>query len=98
MKTVNFLFEVETVESGQRRSYGDSYYSYNVTSDRPEREVKSFCMNVLNKSFNPAEMPNPFAGKLLEFKKITDNNKDKSLFDKKECETYSYKLSNEYTG
>jgi len=95
---MNYIFEVEVLEAGQRKSYGDSYYSYSVSSERPEREVKLFCMNVLNRSFIPSEMPNPFAGKLLEFKKITDNNKDKSFMDKREVEIYSYKLSNEYTG
>jgi len=98
MKKANYVFEVETLEAGQKKSYGDSYYSYNITSDRPEREVKLFCMNVLNESYILSEMPNPFAGKLLEFKKITNNNKDKPFFEKQECETYSYKLSNEYTG
>jgi hypothetical protein len=94
----NYNFEVETIEAGQRQSYGDSYYSYKVTSERPEYEVKDFCMKVLRKSHELKDMPNPFAGKLLEFKKITDNNKGKGFLDTKVAETYSYKLKTEYTG
>lgn len=93
-----YQFEVEVIESGQRRSYGDSFYTYEVTSKRPEREVKNFCTKVLKPSFEKLEMPDPFAGELLEFKKITDNNNGKSFLDPDEIEAYSYKVRCEYTG
>lgn len=98
MKEISYVFKVKCLEAGQRRSYGDSYYSYEVVSDREEREVKEFCMNALRKSYESKDMPNPFAGKLLEFKRVTDNNSGKSFLDKRVEETYSYKLSTEYTG
>ena len=91
-----YNFKVNCIESGQRQSYGDSYYTYEVTSNRSEFDVKNFCMSVLKKSFEPKDKPNPFAGRLLEFKKITDNNNG-SIMGKKE-ETYSYKVKSEYTG
>ncbi len=93
-----FNFEVETIESGQRHSYGDSFYAYKITTNRPENEVRNFCMNVLRKSYETKDMPNPFSGKLIEFKKLTDNNKGKNFFQSKEAETYSYKLTTLYTG
>ena len=93
----DYNYEVETLEAGQRNAYGDSYYSYKVTSKRPEHEVRLFCMTILKKSHELKDLPNPFAGKLLEFKKLTDNNKSKSFLVENE-ETYSYKLKTEYTG
>lgn len=94
----NYLFKVEVLESGQRGKYQDSFYSYKIVSDLPEHIVKSFCMNVLRKSYPAKDMPNPFAGKLLEFKKVTDNNKDRSRDEDIMPETYSYKTQELYTG
>lgn len=91
----NYNFKVDAKESGQRQSYGDSYYTYEVTSDRHEHDVKNFCTNVLMKSYDPKDMPDPFSGRLLEFRKITDNNKDSYG---KEEETYIYRVKTEYTG
>lgn len=98
MKATNsYLFEVECKEAGQRRRYGDSFYQYEVVSNRSEREVREFCINVLHKSYEDI-MPNPFAGEFLFFQKITDNNKGKSdIFDKREKETYLYKMKEAYT-
>lgn len=96
MKT--YQFNVETIEAGQRQSYGDSYYVYKVTSNEQEWDIKNFCMKVLKPSYEKKDMPNPFAGELLEFKKITNNNEGKSFLDAKESETYSYKVRTEYTG
>lgn len=93
-----YKFNVETIESGQRKSYGDSFYTYKVTSTEPEWVVKTFCTKVLKPSFEKKDMPDPFYGELLEFKKITNNNEGKSFTDKKEPETYSYKVRTEYTG
>ena len=45
MKT--YQFNVETIEAGQRQSYGDSYYVYKVTSNEQEWDIKNFCMKVL---------------------------------------------------
>ena len=86
---MEYNFDVKCLESGQRKSYGDSYYSYEVTSSQYENVVKSFCMNVLDKAYKFEDMPHPFAGKLLEFKVISESGDNK---------TYSYKLSKEYTG
>jgi hypothetical protein len=93
-----FNFKVETKQAGQKRKYGDSFYHYEVISIHPEHQVNEFCTNVLMKSYKKKDMPNPFAGELLEFKKITDNNKDKGFFDDRKEETYSYKVRCEYTG
>lgn len=96
MKT--YQFNVETIEAGQRKSYGDSYYTYKITSSENEMFVKNFCTKVLKPSYEKKDMPDPFVGELLEFKKITNNNEGKSFFDAKESETYSYKVRTEYTG
>lgn len=84
MKT-KYTFEVERLESGQRGSYQDSYYRYEVVSELSEYIVKRFCMNVLQPSYERKNMPNPFAGELLEFKKIDDNK-------------YYYSTKSLYTG
>lgn len=96
MKT--YKFDVKTIEAGQRQSYGDSFYAYEVSSIEQEWDVKNFCMKVLKPSYEKKDMPNPFAGQLLEFKKITNNNEGKSFLDAREVETYSYKVRTEYTG
>lgn len=93
-----YKFDVETIESGQRRPYEDSYYSYKVISNEPEYIVKTFCMKVLKSSYKKEDMPNPFAGELLEFKKITNNNEGRDYLDEIKPETYSYKVKTEYTG
>ena len=98
MKQSNYIFKVNTIEGGQRGSYQDSYYSYEVISNRAEHEVKAFCMNVLKKSYASKDMPNAFAGELLEFKNITNNNEGKDIFCKRVEETYSYKSKTLYTG
>ena len=90
-----YIFEVETIEAGQRRSYGDSYYHFKVTSKHPQDVVKGFCMGALRPSYKAEDMPNPFAGKLIMFEKITNNNK--SFLDGNE-ETYEYKMESQYTG
>jgi len=96
MKTMNFTFEVKCLEAGQRAAYQDSFYSYEVTSERPEDEVKSFCMHVLRKSYKKSEMPNPFAGELLEFRNLTNN---KATTPYQLCKnTYLYRTRSEYTG
>lgn len=92
-----YIFEVECIESGQRRAYGDSFYSYKVTSDLLEKKVKLFCMNILKRSYKEENMPNWASGKLLEFKKVTNNNEKGSIL-KREKETYLYKVKKEYTG
>lgn len=91
-----FTFEVETIEAGQRRSYGDSHYHYRVTSKLSEDMVKRFCTKVLRPSYTKAEMPSPFSGELIKFEKITDNNKGDFLGNK--AETYEYKSTSIYTG
>ena len=98
MKNIEYNFSVESLESGQRKAYGDSYYSYKVTSNRNESDIKAFCTKVLRPSYPKSEMPDPFAGELLEFKRLTDNNKDRTIYDERKDETYSYKLRTEYTG
>ena len=96
MKETKYVFKVACLEAGQRGPYQDSFYSYEVTSDRSEFEVKTFCMNILKKSYPIDKMPSPFAGELLEFKNIT-NNKPSTPF--KSCvNTYKYMVRNEYTG
>lgn len=97
-KITKYSFDVECVEAGQRRKYGDSFYSFKVTSTMIEKDVKTFCMGILNPSYEPKDMPNPFAGRLLEFKKLTDNNKDRNFLDDTLPEEYSYKIKCEYTG
>mgnify|MGYP000521090334 CR=1 FL=1 len=93
-----YKFEVETIEAGQRGKYQDSFYTYKVHSDRPENEVKNFCMKVLRKSYVRGDMPNPFAGRLIRFERISNNNEDKKWNDTRKTETYEYKVRETYTG
>lgn len=92
-------FEINVIEAGQRGAYQDSYYHYEVTSTQPEFLVKSYCMNVLKKSYIRVEMPNAFAGELLVFEKITDNKHPDNILDAKTTgDTYRYKVKCLYTG
>jgi len=95
---LKYEFTVKVIEAGQRGKYADSFYSYEVTSIRPEREVKNFCMNVLKKSYTKEDMSDPFVGELIQFEKITNNNEGKKFLDEKGPETYSYKTKELYTG
>lgn len=94
---MEYKFDVKTTRAGQLGRYQDSVYEYEVISDRPNYEVKAFCMNVIHKSYEPKNMPDPFVGKLVEFEKLTNNNKG-GIFDPRELETYSYKVREMYTG
>lgn len=95
---MDYIFKVKVLEAGQKRRYGDSYYSYEVTSNRDESEVKSFCMNVLRKSYEREKMPHPFAGELREFTKITKNTpEDADFFSERLEETYLYKVQEQFT-
>lgn len=91
----DFLFKVESLEAGQRRKYGDSYYHYKITSKEREHIVKMFATKVLQPCCEKEKMPNPFYGELIEFKKETSNSK--SFLERKE-ETYSFKTKSLYTG
>ncbi len=92
----NYIFNVKCLAAGQKAPYQDRFYSYEVTSDRLEHEVKAFCMHVLRKSYPKDKMPNPFAGELLEFRNLT-NRKSKLPFES--CDnTYLYRTREEYTG
>jgi hypothetical protein len=93
-----YVFKVINFEAGQRKPYGDSFYHYEVTSNRPYDEVKNFCMNVLIKSYPRNEMPNPFAGEFVEFKRLTNHNEGRKFLDKRKEDTYRYKMKTMYTG
>jgi hypothetical protein len=94
-----YKFKVETKRAGQPRPYADSEYVYEVTSDCSERVIKAFCNEVLRKSYPRSEMPNPFAGELVRFENITNNNAGKSFYEEKDKEdTYIYHVREEYTG
>ncbi len=95
---VEYLFKIKTLEAGQRGPYQDSFYTYEVTSIESEHDIKQFCMNVLKPSYFKKDMPNPFAGELLEFTQLTDNNKGKSFLNSKDEETYFYRVRCIYTG
>jgi hypothetical protein len=91
-----YQFQVETIECGQRKPYGDSFYTYKVTSTESPDTVKNFCMNVLQKSFEPSKMPDAFAGKLLSFCQI-EGPEYKSYGEKQE-RVFEYKATSLYTG
>ncbi len=94
----NISFDVETLEAGQRGKYQDSYYHYRVTTAQEEHVTKAFCMNVLERSYAKADMPNWASGELLEFKRVTDNNKDRPWTEPRLPETYEYRTRSAYTG
>jgi hypothetical protein len=99
----DYSFQVETIEAGQRKSYGNSFYTYEVTSKEPFYVVKAFCVNILKRSYLKKDMPDPFVGKLIAFKAISETSKPLSegVNDYSRNEggvTYSYKVSMEYTG
>lgn len=83
MNKQTVVFEIETIEAGQRRKYGDSYFHFIVTNksdiNYADFLMKSFCMSFVRKSFLPDEMPNMFSPKC-------------TLFDKKADRTFVYKV------
>lgn len=73
----DYHFEVETVESGQRAKYGDSFYSFVVKviseSDLDESVVQNFCTKFLHPAApSRAKQKNPFHTYMTEFKKTGD--------------------------
>ena len=97
MKTNNtmekeFKFKVKTIEAGQKREHQDRFYHYEVTSKEPEFMVRGFC-NLIKKSYKKEDMPNPFAGELMEFKNITDHQHPDNIVTAPTLEdTYCYKV------
>ncbi len=97
---MEYIFNVETKEAGQRKSYGNSYYHY-IVEDKTERglqerEVKQFCTGFLKPAkYSHAEWLQAqkegggaevhFSNYYTEFKKISDRK-------------YSYKVVSSYTG
>ena len=51
------IFEVETIEAGQRRKYGDSYYHYVVKSEISPHIIKKYCLHVLQPAIPPDQPP-----------------------------------------
>ena len=97
---MEYRFNVETKESGQRKSYGDSYYHYIVEDlteiGLPEYQMKQFCTGFLKPAkYNYGEWLQAqkegggasvhFSNYYTEFKKISDRK-------------YSYKVVSSYTG
>ena len=97
---MEYRFNVETKECGQRKSYGDSYYSYIVEDlteiGLPEYQMKQFCTGFLKPAkYSHAEWLQAqkegggaevhFSNYYTEFKKISDRK-------------YSYKVVSSYTG
>lgn len=95
----NYNFKVEALEAGQRRPYGDSYYSYIVEDvsehELTEMEVKAFCTAVVK----PAKYSQ------AEWLKLTQKyNPDVhfsnyySVFEKIGERKYKYVVVSSYTG
>lgn len=42
-------YDVACTQSGQRRAYGDSFYEFIITTDKPENEVKKYCTEYVHK-------------------------------------------------
>ncbi|WP_142783391.1 hypothetical protein [Changchengzhania lutea] len=83
-KPKTYIFEVINHEAGQRRRYGDSYYSYTIKNnseiDYSEHVIKSFCTGFLKPAIS-AEKRNElkkdsfdahFQTYFTEFKKINE--------------------------
>lgn len=74
--TMEYKFEVTTIQAGQVRRYGDSKYIYEIVSNLPENIVKCFCINILKSNNQTKEewenKGNYFLG-YYEFEKIADN-------------------------
>lgn len=47
MADLKYNFDVTVIRQGQPRPYADSYYEYEIESNRPEHEVKRFCTQIL---------------------------------------------------
>lgn len=42
-------YDVKCTHSGQRRAYGDSFYEFTIKTDKPENEVKEYCVEHIRK-------------------------------------------------
>ncbi len=83
---MNYNFKVETIEAGQRRKYGDSYYHYIITNESEvnftDHVVKEFCTKFLKPARPEKEIREAlqnggdfglnFAPYYTEFKKVDD--------------------------
>lgn len=45
----------KNTHSGQKKAYGDSYYEYEVSSDKPADEVERFCREQVRKAIPKSE-------------------------------------------
>jgi NADH:ubiquinone oxidoreductase subunit D len=56
---MEYKFDVEVLESGQRRAYGDSYFRYRIVNnsevDYSDHVIKSFCTGFLRVSISEAK-------------------------------------------
>jgi hypothetical protein len=55
---------------------GDRIYSYRVFSKLPFNEVRKFCMEELQLSYDIGKKPNPFAPELIKFKYVSKVSDD----------------------
>lgn len=53
-KTIDGVTFTNT-HSGQKRAYGDSFYEYEVSSDRPADEVEAVCATHVYKAMSKAQ-------------------------------------------
>ncbi len=83
-----YTFKVKTLEAGQRRKYGDSYYHYEV-EDLGDREfhetvIKNFCAKFLEPAKDKGQKREWHESYITEFRKIGDRR-------------YSYKVTSPST-
>lgn len=84
MQEREYHFKVKTIEAGQRRKYGDSYYHFEVEdlseSGLHEAIVKNFCMSFLQPAKSREAKREWHESYVTEFKKVGDRK-------------YSYKVT-----
>lgn len=61
-KTVDGVTFVCT-HAGQKKAYGDTYYEYSVTSDRPADEVENFCAERVCKAISKKQYTDEYRAK-----------------------------------
>lgn len=81
------------IHAGQKKLYGDSYYEYSVTSDRPADEVEKFCAEHVYKAMSEKQYSDEYRAKPTAENHFRLHYTFKKRFDG----TYLYSVCSPYT-
>lgn len=79
--------------SGQKRAYGDSYYEYQITSDKPADEVERICSENIHPAMSLAQYQDEYRAN----PSAENHFRRHYTFKKKPDGSYFYSVCSPYT-